>query len=96
MDPIYEAYTEDKLNEARYIDKAYAKKSIDAFNKKYDGSTKSKEIKELAKSVIKDLGYKPTKDNINSLAEHFEIVLSIKGHLQTSNSDFADIYKTLK
>lgn len=58
-----------KVNEAQKYDLEYAVKSIKDFNRgKYRG-----DMEELAKDILKDLGFDVTKNNIEATVDHLEM-----------------------
>lgn len=78
------------LNEATRIDISYALKDIDDYNRGLAN------IEQTAKRIIKNLGYKITKRNLENTIDHLEISSDSSDRIPKDKDVVKELYKILK
>jgi len=85
-----------EINEAVSIDIVVATKEISKFNKKVYPYNGDADVEDLAEVIIKHLGYKATKDNVESVADHLEACIDDNDKIPVDKDIIKEIYPLLE
>lgn len=85
------------ISEAGKVDRMYVRKSIEAFNRLSEPT--NRDLVDLAKSIISDLGDKPTKRVVNDMENYLHLVYFHHHKRFPRNfpdaTDFKEIYELI-